>query len=220
MTQHPHHPKHPRLPGGLWQPGTELADTGERWEVVASSSRFDGGFIGVREDTVRSPAGDDFDRLVVEHQGAVGVLALDDEDRVLLLRQYRHAVGRRLLELPAGILDIDGESATEAVARELTEETDVVAADLEPLIEVWSSPGMTEEHWQLFVGRDLRPAGRSRASERQHEEAHLEVVWAPLHEAVAAVLDGRISDSMAVIGLLALWTQRGRRDSPGPPVPE
>ncbi len=217
MTQHP---QHPRLPGRLWQSGTELADTAERWEVVGSRSRFDGGFLGVREDTVRSPAGDDFDRLVVQHQGAVGVLALDEEDRVLLLRQYRHAAGRRLLELPAGILDVEGESAVEAVARELIEETDVVAAGFEPLIEVWSSPGMTDEHWQVFVGRDLRPARRSRSAERQHEEAHLEVVWVPLEAAVAAVLDGRIGDSMAVIGLLALWTKRGRRDSPGPPMPE
>ena len=102
---------HPDLPGRLWQPGDELTDTAERWDVARSERPYDGGFMAVREDTVRTPAGDEFDRLVVEHQGAVGVVALDADDRVLLLRQYRHAAGRRLLELPAGILDVDGESA-------------------------------------------------------------------------------------------------------------
>ena len=199
---------HPQLPGRLWQPGEELADTVEQWDVARSERPYDGGFVAVRQDTVRTPAGDEFDRLVVEHKGAVGVVALDADDRVLLLRQYRHAAGRRLLELPAGILDLDGESARDAVARELVEETDVAAADWDLLVEVWSSPGMTDEHWQVFVATGLTPAPQGSVPERHHEEAHMEVVWVPLAEAVRAVLDGRITDSMAMVGLLAEWARR------------
>jgi 8-oxo-dGTP pyrophosphatase MutT (NUDIX family) len=199
---------HPLLPGRLWQPGEELADTAERWDVARSEGRYDGGFVTVREDTVRTPAGDEFARLVVEHQGAVGVVALDADDRVLLLRQYRHAVGRRLLELPAGILDVDGESAQAAAARELVEETDVAAADWAQLVEVWSSPGMTDEHWQVFVATGLSPAAEGTVPERHHEEAHMEVVWVPLAEAVRAVLERRITDSMAMVGLLGEWARR------------
>jgi len=199
---------HPQLPGRLWQPGDELSDTDERWPVVASSRPYDGGFLAVRRDTLRTPDDDEFDRLVVEHKGAVGVVALDSDDRVLLLRQFRHAAGKRLLELPAGILDVDGESARQAVARELVEETDVEAGSWSLLVELWSSPGMTDEHWQIFVASDLSPAVAGSVPERQHEEAHMEVVWVPMADAVRAVLEGRITDSMAMVGLLAVWAGR------------
>jgi ADP-ribose pyrophosphatase len=199
---------HPLLPGRIWQPGDKLSDTPERWDVAGSRRHYDGGFISVREDTVTSPGGDEFDRAVVEHKGAVGVVAIDADDRVLLLRQYRHAAGRRLLELPAGILDVDDEPDIDAAARELTEETDVVAAEWSHLVELWSSPGMTDEHWHVFVARDLRAAPVGSVPERQHEEAYMEVVWVPLADAVAAVLDRRITDAMAMVGLLAVWAQR------------
>lgn len=201
--------QHPQLPGRLWQPGDELADTDERWPVVGSWRRYDGGFVAVREDTLHTPDGAEFDRVVVEHKGAVGVVALDADDRVLLLRQFRHAAGKRLLELPAGILDVDGESARDAIARELVEETDVAAGTWAPLVELWSSPGMTDEHWQVFVASDLTPAAAGSAPEREHEEAHMEVVWVPMPDAVRAVLEGRITDSMAMVGLLAVWAARG-----------
>lgn len=199
---------HPQLPGRLWQPGDELVDTDERWPVVSSRRHYDGGFVAVREDTLQTPDGAEFDRVVVEHKGAVGVVALDADDRVLLLRQFRHAAGKRLLELPAGILDVDGESAREAIARELIEETDVAAGTWAPLVELWSSPGMTDEHWQVFVASDLTPAAAGSVPEREHEEAHMEVVWVPMADAVRAVLDGGITDSMAMVGLLAVWAAR------------
>jgi ADP-ribose pyrophosphatase len=201
---------HPQLPGSVWQPGDELADTTERWDVAATRRRYDGGFIAVREDTVRSPDGDEFDRAVVEHKGAVGVVALDADDRVLLLRQYRHAAGQRLLELPAGILDVDDEPALDAVARELTEETDVVAREWSRLVDMWSSPGMADEHWQVYVARDLRAAAEGSVPERVHEEAYMQVVWVPLAEAVRAVLDRRIGDAMTIAGVLAVWATRHR----------
>ncbi len=205
---------HPELPGRVWQPGDELTDTSEQWEVVGSERHHDGGFISLREDTVRTPGGDEFERVVVEHKGAVGVVALDADDRVLMLRQYRHAAASRLLELPAGILDVDGEPALDAAARELTEETDVVAESWSPLVQMWSSPGMTDEHWQVFVARDLRPAAPGSVPEREHEEAYMEVVWVPLAEAVRAVLERRITDSMALVGVLAVWAQRDGQSVP------
>lgn len=199
---------HPRLPGRLWQRGEPLADTDEQWDVAGSARRYAGRFVSLREDTVRGRGGESFDRVVVEHPGAVGVVALDDDDRVLLLRQYRHAARRRLLELPAGILDVQGESPLDAVARELTEETDVVAADWSELIDMWTSPGVSDEFWRLYVARDLRPAADGSVPERQHEEAHMEVVWVPLADVVRAVLDRRINDAMAIAGVLAAWAQR------------
>ena len=159
---------------------------------------------------MRTPAGEAFDRLVVEHHGAVGVVALDGDDRVLLLRQYRHAVGRLLLELPAGLLDVDGEPPQEAAARELAEETDVVAASWSELISMWSSPGMTDEHWQIFAAHDLAPAPAGSQPQRRHEEAYIEVVWVPLAEAVRAVLEQQMTSPLAVAGLLAVWAQRHR----------
>ncbi len=153
------------------------------------------------------PDGDVFARVVVEHQGAVGVVALDEDDRVLLLRQYRHAAGMRLLELPAGILDVEGEPPATAAARELGEEAGVRAASWSPLLEMWSSPGMTDEYWHVFVARDLSALPVDEIPEPVHEEADLEVVWAPLDEAVRAVLDRRMTSPLGVAGVLALAAQ-------------
>ncbi len=203
---------HPRLPGRLWLPGEPLADAVEHWEVVGTSRRFDGGFVSLREDTVRAPDGDEFDRAVVEHHGAVGVVALDEVDRVLLLLQYRHAAGHRLLQLPAGLLDVGGEPPREAAARELAEEADLVGDTWSELAQAWSSPGMTDEHWQLFEVHDLGTAPADSVPERQHEEAHMEAVWVPLGDAVRAVLQGRLTDALTVIGLLATWARRTGAD--------
>lgn len=199
---------HPRLPGRVRAPDEVLADRPASWPVTASRRPFDGGFVSVREDTLTEPAGGSLDRVVVEHHGAVGVLALDEDDRVLLVRQYRHAALADLLELPAGILDVDGEDPPTAAARELAEETDVVASTWRELGQFWPSPGMTDEHWVVYEARDLAPAAPGASPERVHEEAYLEVWWVPLPEAVAMVLDGRITDAMTTIGLLRLWTRR------------
>jgi len=176
--------------------------------VTGSVRRFESGFVCLREDTLLTPDGDAFDRVVVEHKGAVGVVALDDADRVLLLRQYRHAVGGRLLELPAGIRDVDGEEPRVTAARELAEEAGVVAGHWTDLVQMWSSPGMTDEHWHVYLVRDLTAAAPESVPAARHEEAYLEVVWVPLADAVAAVLEHRMQSPMAVAGLLAAWAHR------------
>jgi 8-oxo-dGTP pyrophosphatase MutT (NUDIX family) len=190
------------LPGRSWQPGEPLADVATRWEVAESRSEYDGGFVSVRMDTVVGPDGERFDRSVVEHKDAVGILAVDDDDRVLLLAQYRHAVGQRLLEIPAGLMDVDGEPPQETAARELAEEASLAAGQWELLLEMYPSPGFCDERWSVYLARDLSVAPDSEFV-REHEEAEMEAIWVPMDEAVRAVLERRITDSLAVGAILA-----------------
>ncbi len=192
------------LPGDSWHPGDELADVAERWPVQASEQRYDDGFVSVRVDTLTARDGASFERSIVEHKGAVGVLALDREDRVLLLRQYRHAAGQRLLEIPAGICDVPDELPEQTAARELREEAGLAATDWRLLLEIAPTPGSSTEKWQVFLARDLTPAVSPGDPEREHEEADMSAVWVPLGAAVTAVLDRRLSDAMAGLAVLAL----------------
>jgi 8-oxo-dGDP phosphatase len=146
-------------------------------------------------------------RDVVEHPGAVGVAALDDEGCVLLVNQYRHPVGRRLDELPAGLLDQPGEPALDAAQRELAEEAGLAAATWHVLVDALSSPGMTDEAIRVFLARDVQTVDRD---VQEHEEADLTTTWVPLDEAVRRVLAGQIENAMAAIGILA--ADRARRD--------
>lgn len=201
-------PAHPALPGHLLAADEFLGDVEQQWPVLATTRPYDASFISVREDRVQAPAGGELSRTIVEHHGAVGVVAVDERDRILLLRQYRHAVGRRLLEIPAGILDVDGESAADAAARELGEEADLVADRWELLVEMYSSPGFTDERLDVFLATDLRPVPVAERTPRAEEEADMDAVWVPVHEAVAAVLDRRITNSLAVSGILAVAAVR------------
>jgi len=201
---------HPSLPGELWQPGDTLTDTDERWPTRSSEVAYDDGFVSVRVDTVVPPDGEPFERSVVVHRDAAGVLALDSEGRVLLLRQYRHAAGRRLLELPAGICDVDDEPAQATAARELAEEAAVRAADWQLLLRVHPTPGSSTERWQIYLAYDLEPVPTDEQHQREHEEADMTAVWVPLDEVVTAVLDGRVSDGMAGIAVLAAAALRDR----------
>lgn len=183
-------------------------DQPERWPVADSQELVPAGFVGLRRDTVTGPDGVAFDRDVVLHDDAVGVVVLDADDRVLLLGQYRHPVGHRLLELPAGLLDVPGEDPLEAAARELAEEAELRAADWRLLVDAFSSPGFATESWRIYLARDLSSVSLAEDFEREHEEADLTEHWVPLDEAVQAVLDGRLTDAMAVIGVLAAWATR------------
>ncbi len=168
--------------------------------VTATEALFDGHVIAVRRDTVELPDGSTVRREVVDHPGAVGVVALDEQGRVALVEQYRHPVRQRLWELPAGLLDVEGEPARDAAARELVEEAGLEATDWSVLVDTLSSPGMTNEATRVFLARGLstveRPAGHA-------EEADLELSWVPLADAVERVIAGEIRNAMAVAGLLA-----------------
>ncbi len=171
------------------------------FDVRSSQRVFTGAVASVRVDEVEMPGGEVARREVVEHDLAVAVVAVDDLDQVVLIEQYRHPLGHRLWELPAGLRDVAEEPALLAVQRELAEETGLAAARWELLVDVAVSPGFTTEAVRVFLARQLAEVGRQ--GEIQHEEADLRMARVPLAEAVAAVLDGRIVNASAVAGILA-----------------
>lgn len=184
-------PQHP-TPAGI---------DGEPFAVVGSRTVFAGKIATVRIDRVVMPAGAVVDREVVGHDKAVAVVALDDEDRVVLIEQYRHPLRRRLWELPAGLMDIATEPALTAVQRELIEETGLTADRWDLLVDLAPSPGYTDEAIRVFLARDLVQTTRPHPGD--DEESELRIVRVPLADAVAAVLDHRIVNAAAVAGLLA-----------------
>jgi 8-oxo-dGTP pyrophosphatase MutT (NUDIX family) len=185
--------------------GAGLADVRESWPVGASETvHSTGRVISVRRDRIEPPGADAFTRDVVVHPGAVGVVALDNDERMLLVRQYRHPVGHRLLEPPAGLLDVAGEDYRVAAERELWEEAGMKAADWRVLVDAFTSPGMTTEAVRIFLARGLSEAAEG--YQRVHEEADMEVVRAPLADVVKAILAGDLHNPILVMGALAAWS--------------
>lgn len=180
-------------------------------EIIIESTRlvYEGHLSSVRVDRVRFADGSSADREVVEHPDAVAIVALDDEGRVVLLEQYRHAVGRRLLELPAGKLDQQGEEPESAALRELHEETGLRAGRIDPLLRYHSSAGWTDESTTLYIADDLRDAGVPDGFVAAHEEAEMAIRRVPLDEAVAMVAAGEIVDAKTIVGILLVRLQRG-----------
>ncbi|WP_184847211.1 NUDIX domain-containing protein [Allocatelliglobosispora scoriae] len=137
------------------------------------------------------------------HVGAVGVVALDDEDRVVLVRQYRHPVRQFLWELPAGLIDVAGEGLAEAALRELTEEADLIAESVIHLIDIHPTPGCSNERIRLFLARSLTEVPVEEQHERHGEEIDIEVRRVPLAQAVQMIFRGEITNGAAVAGILA-----------------
>jgi ADP-ribose pyrophosphatase len=172
-------------------------------EVLAHTERYAGPIFHVYTDEVTMSDGRIAARDLVINKGAVGVVALDDVGRVVLIRQYRHPVRRRLWELPAGLRDVEGEDLVVTAARELAEETDLRAGRFDLLVDLHTSPGFSTETIRLFLARDLSPVPDEERHERTDEEADIEIAWLDLDEAVAMVLRGEITNASAVAGLLA-----------------
>ena len=170
------------------------------FETVATETVFTGAIIALRTDEVRMPGGVTAIREVVEHYGAVAVAAIDDDEQLAMVYQYRHSLGRRMWELPAGLLDEAGEDPVAAAARELREETGLVARDWRVLVDVASSPGFCDESVRVYLARGLDHVGRPEAD---HEEADLTVHWLALPDAVDRVLSGEIVNATAAAGVLA-----------------
>jgi 8-oxo-dGTP pyrophosphatase MutT (NUDIX family) len=184
--------------------------------VESSDVVFEGRVISVRKDVVTMPGQTTSQRDVVVHPGAVGVVALDDQGRVLLVNQYRHPVGRRLDELPAGLLDVAGEPALTAAQRELAEEAGLAADTWHVLVDTLTSPGMTDEAIRIFLARDVRPVERD---VQQHEELEMTSAWVALDEAVQRALAGDLENAMCVLGVLAA-DRAVRNDFEGLRVPD
>jgi ADP-ribose pyrophosphatase len=155
------------------------------------------------------PDGTSAERDVVVHPGAVGIVALDDDGRLLMIRQYRHPVGRLLWEIPAGLRDVDGEPVHLTAERELLEETGFRASVWHVLVDYFSSPGMTNERLRIFLARGLSEVSEAeRDFVREHEEAHLELAWVPIEHALSLVLAGELHNGPAVVGILSAYAAR------------
>ena len=182
-----------------------LADLPDPAPVSTSELAFHGKVWNIRRDTFAF-GGHDVVREYVEHTGAVAVLAMDAESRVLLINQYRHPIGEREWELPAGLLDIPGEPPLEAARRELAEEVDLAASDWTPLLTFHTSPGGSNEVLHVFAAEGL---SATPTFDRTEEEAEIVVRWAPLQEVVDAVLAGRLRNSILIVAVLAAHARRG-----------
>jgi 8-oxo-dGTP pyrophosphatase MutT (NUDIX family) len=186
-----------------------IADVPEQWPVVSSAELLRGRLISVRADKVRMPDNQIAEREVVLHPGAVGVLALDDSDRILLIRQYRHPVGRLLWEIPAGLRDVAGEDPFRTAQRELLEEAGYRARDWRVLADYFSSPGFSTERLRVYLARDLELVPQAeRDFVPRDEEAFLLTSWLPLEAAVAKVFAGELHNGVTALGILAGYAAR------------
>jgi len=170
------------------------------FETTSSETLYTGKIFALRRDRVRMPGGKDVVREVVEHFGAVAIVAMDDDNKIPLVYQYRHALGRRLWELPAGLLDVDGEPAHLTAARELKEEAGLQAATWQVLVDLDSTPGFSDESVRVYLATGLTEIDRPEAHD---EEADMAVRWYPLADAAHQVLSGEIVNAIAVAGILA-----------------
>ena len=186
------------------------ADDRLRETVVGSRTIHQGHYLEVRVDEIRTPDGRRSTRDIVEHPGAVAIVALDAEDHVLMVRQFRLAAGRTLLEIPAGTLNRAADHSLEdpdlAARRELEEETGFRARTWRHLGAFWTAPGFATELMHLYLATDLIPAHEDRLGPDEDERLELERL--PWVEAVAMAERGDIADAKSLVGLF--WLARLR----------
>ncbi|MEU3507332.1 NUDIX hydrolase [Streptomyces longwoodensis] len=185
-----------------------IKDTPEEWEIRSSETPFRGAKTSVRTDAVVMPDGSVARRDYQVHPGSVAILALDDDDRVLLIKQYRHPVRQKLWEIPAGLLDVPGENPLHAAQRELYEEAHVKAEDWRVLTDVYTTPGGCDESVRIFLARGLSEARGERFT-AEHEETDLQHARVPVDELVRGVLAGELHNNCLVVGVLSLVAARG-----------
>ena len=202
--------------------GEPLRDEIVETDLVSSEVAFDGVIWDVRRDAF-DLEGQRLVREVVDHPGAVAVLALDEQDRVLLIRQYRHPISSVEWEIPAGLLDVAGEDPLVAAQRELAEEADVTAKEWHLLVDYASSPGGMNEALRVYLARGLRPVPEEARHEREGEEAQIVHRRVPLDDVVTAVLAGDLHNATLLIGALTAqrmraegWTSLRPAESPWP----
>ena len=189
----------------------KIADVPEQWPVVSSAELLRSRMVTVRTDKVRFPDDQLAEREVVVHQGAVAVLTLDDTDRLLMIRQYRHPVAHLLWEIPAGLRDVAGEAPWATAQRELAEEAGYRAGDWRLLADYYSSPGFSTERLLIFLARDPEPIPETeRNFVPEHEEAQLLLSWVPLDEAVRKVLAGDLHNGPAALAIMAAYAARSQ----------
>lgn len=183
------------------------------FETTSSRILHQGNIFALRVDDVRMPGGNTVKREVVEHYGAVAVVAMDDDDNIPMIYQYRHPFGRRLWELPAGLLDAGGEAPQVTAARELQEEAGLAARNWQVLVDLDSTPGFSDESVRVYLATGLTDVDRPAAHD---EEADITMRWYPIAEAVRLVFSGQIVNAIAVAGILAAHAVAQRSGQPRP----
>jgi ADP-ribose pyrophosphatase len=171
------------------------------FETASSETLYTGKILTLRRDEVRMPGGSTSAREVLEHYGAVAVAAMKEDHSIALIYQYRHTFGRRLWELPAGLLDAGGEPPHLGAARELEEEVGLKADTWQVLVDLDTAPGYSDESVRVYLATGLTDIGRPEAHD---EEADLTMRWVPIEEAVRLVFSGEVINSIAVAGILAV----------------
>ena len=179
-----------------------LRDEPKAYPVERSIERFHGHVISLRTDFVVFDD-DTIDRDVVEHPGAVGIIAVDDHERVLLLQQYRHPPGRLLWEPPAGLLDEPGEPPLVTAQRELAEEAGYRAGRWDVLVDAFTSPGISSEAIRIYLARDLVEIPSDERYVGQHEERDMPTRWVAMSEVVESVFAGDLHNPLLIMGVLA-----------------
>ena len=179
------------------------------WPVRSRTVLGEGRVSAFVDEEVTTPSGEVIDRQYLTHPGAVAVVAWrEDTDEIAVLRQYRHPVRMELVEIPAGLLDLDGEEWVVAAQRELVEEAELQATRWDVLVDMCTTPGACEESLRIFLARDLSPAERPDGFVLEGEEAHMTWEWAPRAQLVDAVLAGGCQSPTLVAGVLALEVAR------------
>jgi 8-oxo-dGDP phosphatase len=199
------------MPGRSETPNAErqVSDQPSPRRLLSSRTVYEGRIWDVVSDTFQ--LNDDGGALVrdyIDHPGAVAVLPMNEAGEVLLIKQYRHPVGMDLWEIPAGLLDVEGEDFVVGAARELAEEADLVAAEWNVLVDFFNSPGSSSEAIRIYLARGLSDVPGHELHVRTDEEAEIELHWIPLENAVASVLEGRLHNPSAVVGILAAAAAR------------
>jgi 8-oxo-dGTP pyrophosphatase MutT (NUDIX family) len=195
------------------------ADRPESWPVHAVEEIWSGPApFSVRRDLITAPGrpGHRFGRLVLQHPGAAVVLAVDADERVLVLEQYRHPARTRFVELPAGLLDTAGEDPLATAKRELREEALLVADTWSHLLSCYPSPGLSSERMEIYLARDVSVAPDRGSFVPEHEEADMTASWVPMTDLVEGVLDRRLTDGPLALAVMA-YTLRTRTGPCEPP---
>lgn len=188
-----------------------IQDRAVTLDVTSRSVVYEGRVWDIVHDSFVFPeTGEVLGRDYIDHPGAVAVVALDDDDRILMIEQYRHPVSMYLWEVPAGLLDIDGEDPVTAAQRELFEEADVRADTWHVLVDQFNSPGSSAEALRIFLAQSIHDIPEDQRHVRDGEEASMKIEWVPFDEALTAVIEGRIHNPSAVSGIMALAVARQR----------
>ncbi|ELT43326.1 NUDIX domain-containing protein [Arthrobacter nitrophenolicus] len=187
----------------------QVSDAPSPRRLLSTEKVYEGRIWDVVSDTFQlQESGDALTRDYIDHPGAVAVLPMNDDGEILLLKQYRHPVGMDLWEIPAGLLDVEGEDFLAGAARELAEEADLAASTWNVLADVFNSPGSSSEAIRIYLARGLTFVPHHERHERTDEEAEIEFHWIKLDDAVASVLAGRLHNPSAVVGILAAAAAR------------